>query len=466
MWVLVADDDAAQARALDRCLRSWGYEVMGVLNGADAWKALRQKDAPRIVILDWDMPGLSGLEVCRLLRATLIGASSYVLILTGRLQKDDLVAALESGANDFLSKPYDLRELQLRLAKGVRDFGRDWTASPAPPSLAPPSGSTLGSKYRLERKIGEGGMGTVWLGVHLSLGINVAIKLMAPSLAETADYASFEREARAAAQLRDEHTVRVYDHGITEGGSPYLVMEYLSGESLAAWIQRRGPLPPDAVGSLVEQIAQALAEAHSRALVHRDVKPENVFIVHDATREHGFVAKLIDFGLAKAWSAPGEAPQGAPPGGEGASPNQAARSDIAGTPSYSSPECLAATSGPTPLLDLWGLAATAFLAMVGADPFRGENLLQLYQSVCVDPLPVPSTVRPGIPAAFDAWFARACARDPAARFASALELALAIRPLRNSSGPGPASTPESLREHAGFAPTEPGTVPVRGHAQD
>ena len=234
MRVLAADDDEQLGRALGRALRAWGYEPVLAEDGAEAWQILRHEDSPRVVILDWDMPGLSGLEVCRLFRATPHGANAYVLILTGRLQKEDLIKALESGADDFLSKPYEPRELQLRLAKGIRDGGREssWSAAQKRVSETPPTGSTLGGKYRLEKKIGQGSMGSVWLGAHLSLGINVAIKFMAWRLAGDGRlHASFEREARAAAQLRSEHIVRVYDHGITEDGLPYLVMEYVSKAS-------------------------------------------------------------------------------------------------------------------------------------------------------------------------------------------------------------------------------------------
>lgn len=465
MRVLAADDDEAVASVLGRLLRRWGYDAIVVGNGAEAWRILKQGDGPRIVILDWDMPGLSGLEVCRLLRATPHGANAYVLMLTGRLAKDDIVEALESGADDFLSKPYDARELQLRLAKGVRDSARA-TSVERHPWSTPPSGFTLGGKYRLERKIGEGGMGSVWLGVHLSLGINVAIKFMAKHLAETADYASFEREAQAAAQLRSEHIVQVYDHGITQEGLPYLVMEYLAGESLAGRVARKGPLSPDLVASLVEQIGRALAEAHGRGVIHRDVKPENIILVEDADRPHGFVARLIDFGLAR--SSRGRVTTNPPPAtamvDAAAVPSTSppplisdAPPLVAGTPCYMSPEHLSSSAPPNALLDLWGLAVTAFFAMTGELPFQGDNVLRVYQSVTVDPLPIPSHVTPGVPTGFDAWFGLACARDPAMRFQTANELAVALRAACRDSGDGEARTPGAAKGAPAFAPTEPDT---------
>lgn len=397
------------ARTLDRCLRSWGYETVIALDGMQAWSILKHDDAPLLAILDWDMPGLSGVEVCRMLRSTPHGAGVYVLMLTARQEKNDLVAALESGADDFLSKPFHTRELQLRLAKGVRDSNRARELARGGARL-PPTGTALGGKYRLERQIARGGMGSVWLGAHLSLGVNVAIKFMDAKLAETDEYASFEREARAAAQLRSEHTVRVYDHGIDREGLPYLVMEYLDGESLWARIDRTGALSPAEVAACVDHVSRALGEAHSCSIIHRDVKPENILFIEDIERPVGFTAKLIDFGLAN----------------RSAGTGRPALGPTAGTPSYMSPEYLRAEVGPSPALDLWGLAATAFVAMTGQIPFEGETLSEVYRRVCSEPPPVPSHVAPHVPPAFDAWFARACAPDPAARFQTAGELAAAL----------------------------------------
>jgi serine/threonine protein kinase len=436
MRVLVADDEEGLRRSLERWLETWGYEVVTARDGAEAWRLLKRDDAPRVAILDWSMPGLSGLEVCRLLRATPHGGDVYVLMLTAKQQKDDVIEALESGADDFLSKPFHARELQLRLAKGARDTAR--AVGQKPSTVPPPSGSTLGGKYRLEGKIAKGGMGSVWRGVHLSLGVDVAIKFMDPELAQTSHYASFEREARAAALLRDEHIVRVYDHGISHEGLPYLVMEYIAGEPLAAAIARRGPFPPAEVVALVAQAARALAEAHANGIVHRDVKPENILLV-EGPSPRPFTVKLIDFGLANPGDArpAGEAPR------------------AAGTPSYMSPEYLEGEVAPNPLLDLWGLAATAFRAMTGRMAFDGDSLHEVYRRVCVDPPPVPSESMPGVPPAFDAWFLRACARDPAERFQSAGELAAALAEALRDAPAALSMPPPAPRVTDSFAPTEP-----------
>ncbi|HVH47994.1 MAG TPA: response regulator [Labilithrix sp.] len=450
MRVLAADDDQGILNVLERCLRGWGYEVVIAHDGVEAWRVLKNEDAPRIVVMDWDMPGLAGLEVCRLLRTAPHGEEIYVVMLTGRQEKADLIEALEAGADDFLSKPFHPRELQLRLAKGVT-FQTSRAALYGPDRGTPPTGSILGGKYRLEKKIAEGGMASVWLGVHLSLGINVAIKFMKPGVAETADYASFEREARAAAQLRTEHIVRVYDHGVAHDGAPYLVMEYLAGESLGDRIDRIGPLPPTEVASMVEQISRALAEAHTRGIIHRDVKPENILLVEDPDRPHG-CAKLVDFGLAR-----NRATAQTTEGGL-----------ISGTPSYMSPEHLRAQAPPNPALDLWGLAATAFTALTGTVPFDGDTLAEIMKNICVAPLPVPSSLNPALTPEIDDWFARACARAPKDRFQTPAELTTSFVAACSHVPVFPHVASVVTKRVRSLAPTEPDsrTSEVAGALED
>jgi serine/threonine-protein kinase len=196
--------------------------------------------------------------------------------------------------------------------------------------------------------------------------------------------------------------------------------------------------------ALVQQAARALAEAHAHGIIHRDVKPENILLVDDTERVP-FSVKLIDFGLAN----PGQSPR---KNVEGEAPL------VAGTPSYMSPEYLRGEAAPNPLLDLWGLAATAYAAMTGQVAFDGPSLHAVFKQVCLDPLPVPSAKNDAVPTAFDAWFLRACARDPKSRYQTAAELSAALTsamkdairgagvgagPVKTSGGSAPALEPES-----------------------
>jgi serine/threonine protein kinase len=295
----------------------------------------------------------------------------------------------------------------------------------APKSDAPDlEGRIIEDKYRVQRLIGSGGMGTVWEGVHTTLGTRVAIKFIRPQFASQPEArARFEIEARAAAKLRTKHACLVYDYGVSPDGLPYIVMEYLEGESLSDAIIDRGPLPAHEVGQIIAQAARALTKAHKAGIVHRDLKPDNIFLAHTDEPIEGlpYVVKLVDFGIAKILEEPPKPGEvGRPMGG----PTR--EGTVIGTPNFMAPEQLAVGGAPGPLTDLWSLGACTFAAMAGRLPFEGDVLGDIVLKVCASPIPAPSKVHPGVPPGFDAWFARACSRDPVKRFQSADELALAL----------------------------------------
>ncbi len=290
------------------------------------------------------------------------------------------------------------------------------------PSL---TGSIIAGKYRVLELIGSGGMGTVWQGVHVTLGTRVAVKFIRPQFAEQAEArARFEIEARAAARLQSSHAVRVFDYGLTEGGLPYIVMEFLEGESLSDAVISRGPLPPTEVVQIIGQAARALTKAHAAGIVHRDLKPDNIFLARtdEPVEGLGYVVKLVDFGIAKILDEAGEpaSREAFPLGG----PTR--EGTVIGTPNFMAPEQLALGGAPGPTTDLWSLGACTFAALTGRLPFEGDVLGDIVLKVCAAPMPIPSKVKPGLPAGLDAWFARACSRDPARRFHNADELAQAL----------------------------------------
>jgi len=284
-------------------------------------------------------------------------------------------------------------------------------------SLPDFQGTTIAGRYLVERLIGQGGMGTVWAGRHVTLDQLVAIKFVHPKLAGSAEaLRRFDTEAKAAARIKSRHAVAVYDHGVTESGQPYIVMEYLEGESLEEAIRRRGKLPLNEVAEIVQQAARALSTAHAAGIVHRDLKPDNIFLARDSeAASRGYSVKLVDFGIAKVVH--DEA-------ASGASATQAGM--VLGTPHYMSPEALTSSAPVSVASDIWSLGACAFSAACGRVPFEGDAIGDVVLKVCAAPLPVPSQIQPSLPKSFDAWFERACARDPKKRFASVVELADAL----------------------------------------
>jgi serine/threonine-protein kinase len=287
------------------------------------------------------------------------------------------------------------------------------TTSPLPDL----SGTVVAGKYRVERLLGQGGMGSVWAGRHVTLGQLVAIKFVHPKLAGSGEARRrFDTEAKAAARIKSRHAVAVYDHGVSEAGQPYIVMEYLEGEALERAIRRRGKLPFSEVVQIVAQSARALSAAHEAHIVHRDLKPDNIFLANDSEASKlGYSVKLVDFGIAKVVQDEAE---------QGASATQAGM--VLGTPHYMSPEALTATAPVGTASDIWSLGACAFAAACGRVPFEGDAIGDVVLKVCAAPLPVPSKVEPTLPKAFDAWFLKCCSRDIAGRFKTAAEAADAL----------------------------------------
>lgn len=280
------------------------------------------------------------------------------------------------------------------------------------------TGRVLGGRYRLIEPIGKGGMGSVWRAEHTELGSLCAVKLIDDDLAESAAVrARFRREAKAAAALVSDHVVRTFDYGVDEG-TPYIVMELLAGESLDQRLKRNGRLSATQLSEVLSQVALALDRAHQLGLVHRDLKPGNLFVSKaDNGRD---CIKLLDFGIAKSLRIDDDL--AIAPTRTGA---------MVGSPAYMSPEQLRNAAGIDPMTDIWSLGVVGYEALLGQRPFTASTMADLTVRICSDPLPVPSSIAQ-VPQGFDAWFAKACHRDRAARFSTAIELADAFEALRMS----------------------------------
>jgi len=267
----------------------------------------------------------------------------------------------------------------------------------------------LAGRYRLDRQLGKGGMGSVWLAEHLTLNSWVAVKLMDPAIASTVEGAErFKREAQAAASLRSAHVVQVLDYGVHDN-TPFLVMELLQGQSLADCIEREKRLAPERALSVITQVARAIGRAHAAGIVHRDLKPDNIFLVREDDQE---LAKVLDFGIAKA--------TGPRFGG-----TETRTGVTMGTPYYMSPEPAEGKKALDFRSDLWSLAVIACECMTGARPFDGETFGELLLNICARPIVPPSRQGFFLPG-FDEWFAKGANRDPLLRFASAQELAATL----------------------------------------
>jgi serine/threonine protein kinase/class 3 adenylate cyclase len=290
------------------------------------------------------------------------------------------------------------------------------TAESAPATTSPARG--LGGRYALQQCFAEGGMAKVWRAFDTQLERPVAVKMLrAPHRQSDEVYAGFESEALAIARLQHPHVVQIHDFGVDEG-EPFMVMELLEGEDLGARLERLGRLPLGAVGTLVHELASALTAAHAVGLVHRDLKPGNVFFARTATGE---VVKVLDFGLAYLLDRLGAAPESpAAPGGA-----RVTTSAFAGTPHYMSPEQVL-DSGVDHHSDLWSLGVLAYHALTGQHPFQGQSLRELLLAICTARVTPPTTLVPGLPPEVNAFFEQALAKGSNQRFQSAREMAVAF----------------------------------------
>ena len=271
-------------------------------------------------------------------------------------------------------------------------------------------GTVVGQHARLVRPLGAGGMGTVWVAHHLRLDIPVAVKMISsealredPTVVER-----LEREATAAARIKSPHVVQILDHGVMGDGSPYVVMELLEGESLRDLLDRAGRLHPTHAAAIISQAAKALRAAHKLGIIHRDIKPDNIFLVQSDDQD--VFVKVLDFGIAIRT-------------GLGPSDRRlTATGHMVGTPAYMSPEQVTSAQPPGPAADAWSLAATAYEMLVGDIPFQGETLGSLIVSVTRGAFRPPSEAFAALGSEADAWFTRAFQLNPQARYSDVSEL--------------------------------------------
>ncbi len=274
-------------------------------------------------------------------------------------------------------------------------------------------GEILAEKYRVERVLGEGGMGVVVAAMHIELDQRVALKFLLPeALAHPAIIDRFAREARAAAKIRSQHVARVIDTGKMANGAPFMVMEYLQGKDLSQLLTANGPFPIETAVDYVLQAIEALAEAHNAGIVHRDLKPANLFLAEQPDRRS--IIKLLDFGISKVHD-PSTAPL-------------THTSAIMGSPNYMCPEQLVATKNVDMRADIWALGVVLYELIGGKVPFVAETMPEIIGLILQNkPLSI-SAHRPEIPPALEQAIMKCLSSDRESRFANVAELASALAP--------------------------------------
>jgi eukaryotic-like serine/threonine-protein kinase len=279
----------------------------------------------------------------------------------------------------------------------------------------PEIGRMVADKYRIERRIAKGGMGTVYVAHHELLQRNVALKVMSADQANTSEaLARFRKEARAVAGIQSEHVARVLDAGSLADGTPFMVLELLEGADLACVLERGAALPIADVIDWVLQALEGLAEAHALGIVHRDIKPANLFLAR--RRDGTSIVKVLDFGVSKHY------PVSDP------TPTLTVTSSIIGSPLYTAPEQLCNAKSVDARADIWAVGVVLYELLAGRPPFQGDNVAALFIAILERSPPSLRRRRAEVPLDLEKVVMRCLSQDPEERFQNVADLAEALAP--------------------------------------
>ncbi len=424
--VLVVDDSAVNRETTSLYLAHQGYRVETASDGAEALRLLEAKPVD-LILLDIMMPGLNGLEVLSALRERHPAGELAVIMATSQGRSEDMIKAFDLGANDYVTKPLDMAvvlariEVQLRLKVPAAE-----RRIPPAEAAAIEPGLVLEGKYRLESLIGHGNFGSVYRAIHLQLDRPVAVKLLKTSMEEDDDTLKrFQREGISACQIQHPNAVTVTDFSVSVTGIPFLVMELLDGRSLEAELKLQGRFTPERCAEILLPVCEVLAEAHALGIIHRDVKPQNVFLHHGRLGE---VIKVLDFGIAKLMDT------------TALEKNLTLEGGYPGTPAYMAPERF--TDEPYDgRVDVYSVGVMLYEMLVGELPFAvaDGNILNVIRMHLTKPPRLLRELRGDLPEEVEAVVLRALAkkaedRPTAERLAADFAAVVRLTAAAESSG--------------------------------
>jgi serine/threonine protein kinase len=404
MKILIAEDNPLWRSLVTRNIELWGHEPVVAENGTQAWEILQREDAPRLAILDWQMPGLDGVDVCKRMKRDPNRPFTYVVILTSRDAQEDMVAGLDAGADDYLTKPIEPAVLRSRIAAAERIV-----------NLVPPKewATPRIEGYDVKRLLGKGVFATVWEAIDQGSGAAVALKVIRVDLATDEVFNRFAREVQLMEKLHHPNIASIFDSRI-DRQQAYYTMELVSGGTLEEFVQAKKPSPA-AIIYLVAKVADALDHAHQQGVVHRDLKPSNIMMT--AASE----PKLVDFGLAHSMFMQEAARDSALTSMAGS---------VIGTPLFMAPE---QARGETTTLDgradVYALGIILYVMLVRKNPYNvsGADRWNTIREVALGKPRRPSELRPGFDAELEQIMMKCLAEKREDRFATAGEAGEAIR---------------------------------------
>jgi len=410
--ILIVDDVADNRDLLSRRLERGGYTVLVADNGATALEMVRREPLD-LVVLDWMMPGLSGIDVLKSIRRRHTHLELPVIMATAKDHTDDMVVALDAGANDYVVKPIDFPVLMARIQSHLRSRAQ---MRPAEQKLRPGDlrpGLVLAEKYRIEQEIGAGNFGIVFKATHLDLQQPVALKILSAAIDEkdSADLERMRLEGASAFRLQHPNAVHVLDFAVAHGLA-FLVMELLDGMSLEVFLAQERRLSPRRAVEIVAPICEVLAQAHQLGIIHRDIKPANIFL---QKTPRGEVVKVLDFGIAKFV------------GDSAINKNLTLDEGILGTPIYIAPERLSSQDYDG-RADVYSVGIMLYQMVAGELPFpflKKEPLAIAVQHLTAQPERLQTYV-PEVSIAFESVVMSTLKKSPEER-PSASELVARLR---------------------------------------
>lgn len=397
MRILVADDNPLYRAMLESNVETWGHEPVLAESGTEAWELLQREDAPRLVILDWQMPGMDGIDVCRKVKRNPNHPFTYVVMLTSRDAQEDMVAGLDAGADDYLTKPIQPAVLKSRIAAAERIV-----------KLVPPKEWSLPrvDGYAVRQLLGKGVFATVWEAVQLETGQTVALKIIRVDLATNEVFGRFAREIELMEKLNHPNIASIYDSNI-DRRLGYYAMELMKGGTLDKYVKEKSPKPAKLL-TLIAKVCGALEHAHRKGVIHRDLKPSNIMMTHEDQ------PKLVDFGLARSMFKTSDEE----------SAIHSMDGSVIGTPMFMSPE---QARGENDTLDgradIYALGIILYVMLVRKHPHKinHQDRWATIRRIAEDEARRPSDVRPGFNRALEQILMKALALNREDRYATAAE---------------------------------------------
>ncbi|MCA9667767.1 MAG: response regulator [Myxococcales bacterium] len=447
--LLVVDDHPDNRDLLARRLARRGHEVSVAADGAEALHAI-ETDPPDAVLLDLHMPGLDGLSVLSQVRQVHSKIEMPVLMVTAETDSAMVVRAIQSGANDYVTKPIDFPVMLARVESQLMlkaEAPRSTEVVLRSDELR--EGDMIDGRYRVESLIGEGGFAVVYKALQVKTNRPVAVKLLQTHRLRAGEadvvFARFEQEMRVIGQIRHPNIVRLLDsgrirfarrhklsaatqpghspgrlgggankqHSTDEATAPYLVMEYLEGETLAARLERIRTMTVDQTLRMMLPVLSAVGAAHAQGIVHRDLKPHNIFLVRGQRAEQPCV---LDFGVAKLVD-------------QDSDEITVESSAVIGTPEYMSPEQALGRRDVAERSDQYTIAVVLYQCLTGQSPYaEDESLVRLLNDVAFAKFRRPREINPDLPLGLEEVLLKAMAEKPENRYPDVGELGRALLP--------------------------------------